>query len=607
MRKGYISEIFQKVLVPALYGCDYSVALSLAQLITSEPQIVLSGFVGLSADESLSGGANTARELREELRMNLQNIKVRVRSRVRVSHNPWVELKRAIEEEAPDLLILGWPGQFEALNITPVEAFTNPPCNIALFCGAMIDPPKRVLVPIRGGPYAELALRISLAISRLTQAEVTCMHLVPVGKSAGKDAAFRGIDKVLDNLEEVKHVVIPTRKPVEAILETASQYDLVIVGATAQPESAGVSLGAVADQLLCANPSGLVIVKTRRPMPVNLDREAAGQTAISILVDKWFAENTYHAHEFLDLENLCEQKDRLGLTISLALPALDEEETVANVIQTLKGPLHDSAPLLDEIVLMDSHSSDRTREIASEFGIPIYIHQQVLPQYDVRNGKGEALWKSLYVTRGDIIIWIDTDIININPSFVLGLLGPLLFRPSIQFVKGFYRRPMKVGKVIQAGGGGRVTELTARPLLNLFFPELSGVVQPLAGEYGGRRSALERLPFYSGYGVEIGLLIGVLENFGLSAIAQVDLLERIHRNQSLEALSKMSFAIIQTVIHKLEGRFDLGLVEEVNKTMKLIRYEPRRLFLEIEEITEEERPPMIQIPEYVARHRTFSE
>ncbi len=151
-----------------------------------------------------------------------------------------------------------------------------------------------------------------------------------------------------------------------------------------------------------------------------------------------------------------------------------------------------------------------------------------------------------------------------------------------------------------------MTELTARPLLNLFYPELSGVVQPLAGEYGGRRTALETLPFYSGYGVEIGLLIGVLEIFGLNAIAQVDLEERIHRNQSLEALSKMSFAIIQTVIHKLESRFDLGLVEEVNKTMKLIRYEPGRLFLEIEEITEEERPPMIRIPEYLTRQKALA-
>jgi glucosyl-3-phosphoglycerate synthase len=233
----------------------------------------------------------------------------------------------------------------------------------------------------------------------------------------------------------------------------------------------------------------------------------------------------------------------------------------------------------------------------------VYVHQSTLPQYEARRGKGEALWKSLYLTRGDIIVWIDTDIVNIHPRFVYGIIGPLLHNPQIQFVKGYYRRPLKVGEKIQAGGGGRVTELTARPLLNLFYPELSGVIQPLSGEYAGRRAALEQLPFSSGYGVEIGLVIDILDKFGLSAIAQVDLLERIHHNQPLEALSKMSFAIIQTVVRKLEKRFERSMLEEVNKTMKLIRYEPSRFFLDVEEIAERERPPMMDLPEYRERHK----
>jgi glucosyl-3-phosphoglycerate synthase len=234
----------------------------------------------------------------------------------------------------------------------------------------------------------------------------------------------------------------------------------------------------------------------------------------------------------------------------------------------------------------------------------VHIHQQTLPAYGARSGKGEALWKSLYLTRGDILLWIDTDIVNIHPRFVYGLLGALLVNPRIQFVKGFYRRPIKVGDKIQAGGGGRVTELTARPLLNLFYPELSGVVQPLAGEYGGRRAALEKLPFFSGYGVEIGLLIDIFERFGLSAIAQVDLGERIHHNQPLESLGKMSFAIIQAVMHKLERRYGRDMLEDVNKTMKLIRYEPGRFFLDVEEIAERERQPMISLPEYQNRSAT---
>ena len=208
---------------------------------------------------------------------------------------------------------------------------------------------------------------------------------------------------------------------------------------------------------------------------------------------------------------------------------------------------------------------------------------------------------SLSVLRGDLIAWIDTDIINIHPRFVYGIIGPLLLTPSIQLVKGFYRRPLRVREKLQASGGGRVTELTARPLLNLFYPELSGVVQPLSGEYAGRRAALEKAAFFSGYGVETGLLIDVFEQYGLRSIAQVDLLERIHRNQPLEALSKMSFAILQVVLRKIEKRYERAIVEDVNKTMKLIRHSRDGYFLAVEEIAERERPPMISLPAYQAR------
>jgi len=354
----------------------------------------------------------------------------------------------------------------------------------------------------------------------------------------------------------------------------------------------------VVETFLKKSPVSAIIVKSQRPMPPDLGSETSGQTAISVLVDKWFAENTYHTNEFTDLDYLLAIKKRQDLTISLALPALNEEKTVGEVISSIQNSLMKKYPLIDEMVLMDSDSTDQTRSIAESLGVPVYIHQQILPQYGARYGKGEALWKSLFVTRGELLLWIDTDIVNIQPHFVYGLAGVLLNNPQVQFVKGFYRRPLKVGDKMQASGGGRVTELTARPLLNLFYPELSGIVQPLSGEYGGRRAALEQLPFFSGYGVEIGLLIDVLERFGLHAVAQVDLQERVHHNQPLESLSKMSFAIIQAVIHKLEQRYGRDLVEDVNRTMKLIHYKQGHLFLEVEEIAEQSRPPIIELQEY---------
>jgi len=168
----------------------------------------------------------------------------------------------------------------------------------------------------------------------------------------------------------------------------------------------------------------------------------------------------------------------------------------------------------------------------------------------------------------------------------------------VQYVKGFYRRPLRQGDKLVAGGGGRVTELTARPFINLFYPELSGLIQPLSGEYAGRRETLEKLPFFTGYGVETGLLIDILNKIGLNAIAQVDLQERVHHNQLLGSLSKMSFAIIQVVMSRLEERHHINLLEDANLTMNLIRYGPNRYYLETEQIQERERPPMLSIPEY---------
>jgi glucosyl-3-phosphoglycerate synthase len=463
----------------------------------------------------------------------------------------------------------------------------------------------RILMSVRGGPQAGLALRLALALGRPADAELAALHTRPPNTTIAESRRarpFRGLDRVLAGLPKVKRLEIESDDPAATLVEMAPGYDAVIVGATGQRADAPGSLGFVADRLLAETSGSAIAVKARQAMPAEPEQERTlGQETISVLVDQWFAENTYHADEFADLSALLALKRQRGLTISVALPTLNEEQTVGNVIASIKRPLMDEFPIIDELVLIDSCSTDRTVDIARSLGVPVLVHPDILPQYGQRLGKGEALWKSLYVTHGDLVFWIDTDIVNIHPRFVYGLIGPLLMNPSVQFVKGFYRRPLRVDGKVEASGGGRVTELTARPLLNLFFPELSGVIQPLSGEYGGRRSLLEQLPFYTGYGVETGMLIDVLERAGVSGIAQIDLEERIHRNQPLQALSKMSFAIIQVVINKLERRFGPDLLEDVNTSMKLIRQENENFYLEVQEIIEYERPPMIQIPEYAAK------
>jgi glucosyl-3-phosphoglycerate synthase len=515
-----------------------------------------------------------------------------------VSASPWRDLQAVIARESPEILMVEWKNGEPCCGLAVGDLLSNSLCNVALVRGGTSIATDRTLIAVRGGPHAELAFEVGMSL-RSSQLDVLHLSL----KGAANDAPFKGLKHVLGHIPEARLQAVTTDDAVRTIFDASYAYDVVVLGATAGKNTAAASIGPVASRLLSESPATVVVVKTRRTISESALDETSGSQAISILVDKWFAENTFHADEFADLQHLVDLKNQQGLTISLALPALNEEETVGEVIRTVKTALMDDVPLLDEIVLVDSDSSDRTRQVAEQLGIPVYVHQQLLPELGARQGKGEALWKSLLVTRGDLVAWIDTDIINIHPRFVYGILGPLLLDPEIQLVKGFYRRPLRVGDKTQAGGGGRVTELAARPLLNLFYPELSGLIQPLSGEYAGRREALENAGFFSSYGVETGLLIDVFERCGLRSIAQVDLLERIHRNQGLEALSKMSFVIIQTVLRKLETRYERAIVEDVNKTMKLIRRSDEGYFLDVEEVIERERPPMISVPAYRERQK----
>ncbi|MER3457222.1 MAG: glucosyl-3-phosphoglycerate synthase [candidate division GAL15 bacterium] len=384
------------------------------------------------------------------------------------------------------------------------------------------------------------------------------------------------------------------------IAQEASRYTAVVVGATAD-----ASRPAVQPALRGVEP--LVVVRSGQSVQAWLAEHATAPSRWSRPeVEKWFAENTFHAREFEDLQHLVDLKRQRRWTISLGLPALNEEETVGGVIRVLRDRLMQDVPLLDEIVLIDSDSTDRTREIAQAEGIPVVRHREVLPHLGSYRGKGEALWKSLYVLRGDVVVWVDTDVRNMHPKFVYGLLGPLLREDRIVFVKGYYRRPVQVGDRLYETGGGRVTELVARPLLNLFFPQLSGLIQPLAGEYAGRREALERIPFFTGYGVETGMLIDLVDRFGLGAIGQVDLEQRIHRNQSLQSLSLMAFQIVQVVARRLEDRLGAPLLDSAARTMKLVCHEEGRLSLVEQEVAEVERPPMLTIPEYRARRQSVA-
>ena len=208
----------------------------------------------------------------------------------------------------------------------------------------------------------------------------------------------------------------------------------------------------------------------------------------------------------------------------------------------------DRVPLVDELIVVDSRSTGGTAQVARAAGAEVVSQDAMTRGLPRLTGKGDALWAGLAASSGDLVAFVDGDLRDFSPHFVTGLLGPLLVDPSVEFVKGFYHRPLAVPGGTDPDGGGRVTELVARPLLNLFWPYLAGFVQPLAGESAGRREVLERVPFVSGYGVETGLLVDLLHDVGLDALAQVDLGTRAHRHQSLRDLSGMATQILAAAL-----------------------------------------------------------
>ena len=324
--------------------------------------------------------------------------------------------------------------------------------------------------------------------------------------------------------------------------------------------------------------------------------------------NQWMPQNTFHYTQFKDLNALVQIKEQKGLKISLCLPTLNEAKTIAKEIVIFKSELMSRYPLLDEIVVVDSGSTDHTREIAEEFGADVYLASDILPRFEPHVGKGENLWKALYITSGDIIVYLDADIKNIHHRFAFGLIGPLLLDSEIKFSKAFYDRPIAtLGRKIRPTGGGRVTELVIRPLFSLFFPDLTQFLQPLSGEYAGYREIFEKIPFPIGYGVETSMILDIYQNWGLDVMAQVDLEKRVHRNQDTKALGKMSFAILKTFINRIEA---LGLIDLMRPMYdRLIQYNASGMDIEpdILEIRGYERPPMIELEEYVQKYKSTSQ
>ena len=276
---------------------------------------------------------------------------------------------------------------------------------------------------------------------------------------------------------------------------------------------------------------------------------------------------------------------KAGRFVTVCLPARDEEATVGPIVATIRRELVDRIPLVDEILVVDDGSTDRTAAVAADEGATVVAAADVLPGCGPGGGKGEALWKAVGAAKGELLVFCDADVRHFDAAFVTGLLGPLLTVPEVGFVKGFYERPL-AGVV---GEGGRVTELVARPLLALLFPHLADVVQPLAGEFAGRREVLEQVPFVQDYGVDLGLLVDIAALAGVEALAQVDLGTRTHRNRPLAELAPQAAAVLCAALERAG-------VTAGDRPPVLVRPDAPS-----QPIVAGERPPIIEVPEYRAR------
>jgi len=648
-----------RILIPVANPSTAAELIRLGSALMDERtgELTALGIVEVPEGMPLSEGATRARHARRLLQKVLDFAPdgTTIHPIVRIGRHAAEGIVEAAAEQEADLLIFGWggkaasgrdnarngaradgqrgangrseggraDGRVPVISPTIDEVVRESPADIAVIKQRGSSELRRILVPVRGGPHAELALQFADALARRHDGEILVLHLVPPGITlAVRAQAERALTAFVKQhvTGRVEARVREAANVRNTILREATMVDLVVMGASAGAggEGDGAHLfGALPEAIAARAKPTVIVVKTREALShgtfeqlagraeslAAADRAAEEARAVPARVERWFAEANFHHSEFSDLRRLVQLKEKQGLTISLVLPTLDEEETVGPIVRRSMRELMGRAPLLDEILVIDSASSDRTREIAEAEGARVIQHPDVLARYGSFQGKGEALWKSLFETFGDIVVWADTDVRNWHPRMVYGTLGPLLHEPRLQYVKGYYQRPIVEGGQLKEGGGGRVTELVARPLINLFFPELSGLIQPLAGEYAARRSLLETLPFFTGYAVEIGHLIDVAERVGLEGLGQVDLERRVHRNQELEGLSRMSFVIIHAVMKRIEERRKARLFAELGSTMKLPRSGKGRLGLEIIELADHERPPMVRIPEYLERRR----
>ncbi|MCC7107330.1 MAG: glucosyl-3-phosphoglycerate synthase, partial [Chloroflexi bacterium] len=601
MASGRTRAAGRRVLVPLLTPSLAPALLDLGAALADGPggQLQILSVVEVGESASFTRALPLARSYRAMLAASEAGRGRELSALVRVAPDVFSGIVEAVAETGANLVLLPWKGFTRRPDRVYGELTDRlliaPPCDVLV--ARMIQPfeGRRVLVAVRGGPNSDLAVELGAQLTGGRGAGLTVLHATARGaESPDKHACV--IRAAVARVAPLTRLVQAVGSAEQAILGEAAGQDLVIVGATGRPGEVS-PIGPVAQRIARVTGRSLAIVKAGG------QRVATGSRAPALLserVDKWFAENTFSYREFSDIGRLVDLKRQRGLKIGLVLPTLNAAETIVGAIKAASGLLQQEFPLLDDIVVVDRGSTDGTPAIAKEHGARVERADAILPGVTSARGKGVALWKSLHVVQDDLLIWINPASRH-HPRAMYGMVGALLSHPNLELVKGFYHQPAEDDDGQRRTGGGPVTELLIRPLLNLLVPDLSGLIQPLTAEFGGRRQILTSIPFFSGEAVETGILLDTYASVGLGRIAQVELGERTGLRRTPENATRAANSILQAVLQRLGERHHLELLEHANRSLKLIRQENGEYFLDIEEIDDRELPPLASIAPGTAR------
>lgn len=564
------------ILIPVDERTDPAVLTLAAEMLGSRAgTIILLAVVELPAGRQPVVGAATGRAARHAMRRLVGAVSlhgVELHTRVRAARGRAAGVVEVADEERPDLLLLP-VGADGRLNQADRALIAAPPCDTVIARLGDERDIRSVLVPARGGPTAELAMALGQDIATRRGAHLTLLHLDVPGGTAEARAQERRLFAGLLNRSEYPRLrtsAEPATAVAPALLAEAARHQVTVVGAAGHPRrGADESLGEIAEYLLTHAPGTVLVVKPGRPVDLSI---FAPKPSIEVTVDKWLVENTFHCREFAAIEELVRLKQSQQWTVSVVLVAAGESETLASLARVVQEEMSQRAGLVDEVLALDDGGTPGFREAAEECGL------RVCAVNTGEHERGRLLYESVQLTAGDLIVWLDADMRNMHPRFIYGLLGPLLREARIGVVTGFYHPPADYDDLPVDDAQVLTTEVAIRPLLNLHFPELSGVVNPLSRERAVRRAALTGMALPAGPGADLAMLLDLFERDGLAAIGQCDLEQRIGRPARMSTVIRRSFGAVQALAGRVERRPPSD--RTLNHSMRLIRHNGDRYYLD---------------------------